>query len=89
MSVLALLFGSVGLLLYGTQLTAEGLQRIAGERLRWLLTSLARNRLFALASGNSPPISTHPLLSSLMPQPDNAMRKEPLTGFLTGFLMRF
>ena len=38
---------------------------------------------------NSPPISTHPLLSSLMPQPDNAMRKEPLTGFLTGFLMRF
>jgi hypothetical protein len=63
MSVLILLFGSVGLLLYGTQLT-DGLQRIAGERLRWLLTSLARNRLFALASAELASISTHPLLSS-------------------------
>lgn len=51
MSGFVLLFGSVALLLYGTQLTAESLQRVAGDRLRWLLTHLARNRLSALLSG--------------------------------------
>ena len=51
MSGFVLLFGSVALLLYGTQLTAESLQRVAGDRLRWLLTNLARNRLSALLSG--------------------------------------
>lgn len=51
MSGLVLVFGSVALLLHGTQLTAESLQRVAGDRLRWLLTSLARNRVSALLSG--------------------------------------
>ncbi|HEY7205015.1 MAG TPA: Na/Pi cotransporter family protein [Methylomirabilota bacterium] len=51
MAALALLLGCVGLLLHGSQLTAESLQRLAGERLRSILTTLARSRLSALVTG--------------------------------------
>ena len=51
MTVLLALFGGMALLLYGIQLTGEGLQRAAGARLRGLLTGLARNRIVALGSG--------------------------------------
>ncbi len=51
MIVLLALFGGMALLLYGIQLTGEGLQRAAGGRLRHLLTGLAKNRLTAVASG--------------------------------------
>ena len=51
MTILLALFGGMALLLYGIQLTGEGLQRTAGNRLKNLLTGLASNRLLALASG--------------------------------------
>jgi len=51
MMVLLALFGGMALLLYGIQLTGEGLQRAAGARLRHLLTGLSRNRVMAVASG--------------------------------------
>jgi len=51
MTVLLALFGGMALLLYGIQLTGDGLQRAAGGRLRTLLTGLARNRLSAVLSG--------------------------------------
>ena len=50
MTLLAL-FGGLALLLYGMQLTGEGLQRAAGGHLRHLLTSMTRNRLAAVGSG--------------------------------------
>src|SRR6266540_3867026 len=50
MTLLAL-FGGLALLLYGMQLTGEGLQRAAGGHLRHLLTSMTRNRLTAMGSG--------------------------------------
>ncbi|MBI2527981.1 MAG: Na/Pi cotransporter family protein [Candidatus Rokubacteria bacterium] len=50
MTLLAL-FGGLALLLYGMQLTGEGLQRAAGGHLRHLLTSLTRTRLAAVGSG--------------------------------------
>ena len=51
MMVLLALFGGMALLLYGIQLTGEGLQRAAGARLKNLLTGLARNRVTAVGSG--------------------------------------
>jgi phosphate:Na+ symporter len=51
MMVLLALFGGMSLLLYGIQLTGDSLQRVAGGRLRGLLTGLARNRLLAVFSG--------------------------------------
>lgn len=49
--VILALFGGMALLLYGIQLTGEGLQRAAGGRLRTLLTGLTRHRLMAVLSG--------------------------------------
>jgi phosphate:Na+ symporter len=49
--VILALFGGMALLLYGIQLTGEGLQRAAGGRLRTLLTGLTRSRLMAVLSG--------------------------------------
>jgi len=51
MTVLLALFGGMALLLYGIQLSGDGLQRAAGARLRGLLTGLSRNRVLAVASG--------------------------------------
>jgi phosphate:Na+ symporter len=46
-----ILFGGMALLLYGMQLTGEGLQRAAGARLRQILTHLTSNRLSAALTG--------------------------------------
>jgi phosphate:Na+ symporter len=50
MSLLSLL-GGLAILLYGMQLSGEGLQRAAGGHLRHLLTSMTRTRLSAVAAG--------------------------------------
>ncbi len=50
-SVLIALFGGLALLLYGMQLTGEGLQRAAGARLRQILTHLTANRVAATLTG--------------------------------------
>jgi phosphate:Na+ symporter len=49
--LLLVLFGGMALLLYGMQLTGEGLQRAAGARLRQILTHLTSNRLTAVLTG--------------------------------------
>ncbi|MGH7263756.1 MAG: Na/Pi cotransporter family protein [Candidatus Rokuibacteriota bacterium] len=49
--LLLVLFGGMALLLYGMQLTGEGLQRAAGARLRQILTHLTSNRLSAVLTG--------------------------------------
>jgi phosphate:Na+ symporter len=49
--VLMALFGGLALLLYGMQLTGEGLQRAAGARLRQILTHLTGRRLTAVLTG--------------------------------------
>jgi phosphate:Na+ symporter len=46
-----ILFGGMALLLYGMQLTGEGLQRAAGARLRQILTHLTSNRVMAALTG--------------------------------------
>jgi phosphate:Na+ symporter len=46
-----ILFGGMALLLYGMQLTGEGLQRAAGGRLRQILTHLTSNRVTASLTG--------------------------------------
>jgi phosphate:Na+ symporter len=51
MTILLALFGGMALLLYGIRLGGDGLQRAAGNRLRTLLTGLARTRLMAVAAG--------------------------------------
>ena len=50
MTLLAL-FGGLALLLYGMQLTGEGLQRAAGGHLRHLLTTMTKNRFAAVCAG--------------------------------------
>jgi phosphate:Na+ symporter len=49
--LLIILFGGMALLLYGMQLTGEGLQRAAGARLRQILTHLTSNRVAAALTG--------------------------------------
>ena len=51
MTVLIALFGGMALLLYGIRLSGEALQRVAGNRLKTLLTGMSRRRLTAVASG--------------------------------------
>jgi len=50
MSLLSLA-GGLAILLYGMQLSGEGLQRAAGGQLRHLLTSMTRSRFSAVAAG--------------------------------------
>lgn len=45
------LLGGVALLLYGLQLAGEGLQNLAGARLRPLLSTVAKNRFYGLGAG--------------------------------------
>jgi len=47
------LLGGMGLLLYGMYIMSEGLQKIAGHRLRNLLSTLTHNRFSALVVGAS------------------------------------
>ena len=49
--LLIVLFGGMALLLYGMQHTGDGLQRVAGARLRQVLTHLTANRFAALLTG--------------------------------------
>ncbi len=49
--LLIVLVGGMALLLYGMQLTGEGLQRAAGARLRQMLTHLTSNRVIAALTG--------------------------------------
>ncbi|MFZ5650760.1 MAG: Na/Pi cotransporter family protein [Bacillota bacterium] len=45
------LVGGMGLLLYGMQILSEGLQKIAGAKLRTIMSTLTHNRFSALAVG--------------------------------------
>ncbi|SHK42463.1 Na/Pi cotransporter family protein [Desulforamulus aeronauticus] len=45
------IIGGMGLLLYGMYILSEGLQKIAGKRLREALTSLTKNRIIAMGLG--------------------------------------
>lgn len=45
------LLGCLGLLMYGTKLMGESLQRLAGDRLRHILDSLTTNRITSLLTG--------------------------------------
>ncbi len=47
------LIGGMGLLLYGMQLLSEGLQKIAGAKLRTIMSTLTHNRISALAVGSA------------------------------------
>jgi phosphate:Na+ symporter len=49
--LLITLLGGMALLLYGMQHTGDGLQRLAGARLRQVLTHLTTNRVAALLTG--------------------------------------
>jgi phosphate:Na+ symporter len=79
MRALLAFFGGMALLLYGIQLTADSLQRVAGVRLRSLLTGLSRNPLTAVASGAT---ITAILMSS-------AATTIMLIGFVSAGLMAF
>ncbi|ABO51249.1 Na/Pi-cotransporter II-related protein [Desulforamulus reducens MI-1] len=45
------MIGGMGLLLYGMYVLSEGLQKIAGKKLREVLTRLTRNRIVAMGLG--------------------------------------
>jgi len=45
------LIGALGLFLYGMKLMSEGLQKIAGEKLRSVLTAMTKNRVLGLLTG--------------------------------------
>ena len=45
------LVGSLGLFLYGMKIMSEGLQKMAGEQLRNILTAMTRNRVMGVFTG--------------------------------------
>ncbi len=45
------LIGSLGLFLYGMKIMSEGLQKMAGEQLRNILTAMTRNRVMGVLTG--------------------------------------
>ncbi|MEG0645577.1 MAG: Na/Pi symporter, partial [Bacteroides sp.] len=45
------LIGSLGLFLYGMKIMSEGLQKIAGDRLRSILTAMTTNRVTGVLTG--------------------------------------
>lgn len=45
------LIGSLGLFLYGMKIMSEGLQKVAGERLRSVLTAMTTNRVTGVLTG--------------------------------------
>ena len=45
------LVGSLGLFLYGMKIMSEGLQKMAGEQLRNILTAMTRNRVMGMLTG--------------------------------------
>lgn len=46
-----LFLGSMGLFLYGMKTMSEGLQKLAGDRLRSILTAMTKNRIAAVLTG--------------------------------------
>ena len=45
------LIGSLGLFLYGMKLMSEALQKVAGEKLRTILTAMTKNRVMGVFTG--------------------------------------
>ncbi len=45
------LIGSLGVFLFGMKMMSEGLQKVAGERLRSILTAMTKNRFVGLLTG--------------------------------------
>ena len=45
------LIGSLGLFLYGMKIMSEGLQKVAGDRLRSILTAMTTNRVTGVLTG--------------------------------------
>ena len=45
------LIGSLGLFLYGMKIMSEGLQKVAGDRLRSVLTAMTTNRVTGVLTG--------------------------------------
>ena len=45
------LIGSLGLFLYGMKISSEGLQKVAGDRLRSILTAMTTNRVTGVLTG--------------------------------------
>ena len=45
------LIGSLGLFLYGMKIMSEGLQKVAGDRLRGILTAMTTNRVTGVLTG--------------------------------------
>ena len=45
------LLGAVGLFLYGMKVMSEGLQKVAGNRLRAILSAMTRNRATGVLTG--------------------------------------
>lgn len=45
------LIGSLGLFLYGMKIMSEGLQKVAGERMKSILSAMTSNRLFGVLTG--------------------------------------
>lgn len=45
------LIGSLGLFLYGMKVMSEGLQKVAGDRLRGILTAMTTNRFTGVLTG--------------------------------------
>lgn len=46
-----MLIGSLGLFLYGMKIMSEGLQKVAGDRLRGILTAMTTNRVTGVLTG--------------------------------------
>lgn len=45
------LLGAVGMFLYGMKVMSEGLQKVAGDRMRTILSAMTRNRFSGVATG--------------------------------------
>ncbi len=45
------LIGSLGLFLYGMKIMSEGLQKVAGDRMKSVLSAMTSNRLFSVLTG--------------------------------------
>ncbi|MEG1905217.1 MAG: Na/Pi symporter, partial [Bacteroidales bacterium] len=45
------LIGSLGMFLYGMKIMSEGLQKVAGDKLRSILTAMTKNRVMGMLTG--------------------------------------
>ena len=51
MLIILKLLGSIALLVYGMKVMSEGLQKVAGSRLRSILSAMTRNRAMGVTTG--------------------------------------